>query len=152
MIQKEDPVPPLEETPNDISDYINALKSAQHSLETIVIDYAMLKGKKALRLREFDELKTLELRDFQLYGSSGKNPRLHSVGLPPKMEALTFYHPFGRDEEVNELLCYSIENKDIMARQWRQMIVIEDDTGIPPKIVEACRPFGTFLSTMERDE
>lgn len=138
ITQLEVPSPPLEESPDDMEDYIFALHSAQHSLETVLIDFPTLGGKNALRMRDFGELKSLQLRDYQLFGRTSGSPRLHSVGLPPQLEILEFLSPFGEDEEVTELLCYTIERKDILARKWSQMIVVEGEGGLPAKIIEAC--------------
>ncbi|KAF4618349.1 hypothetical protein G7Y89_g14955 [Cudoniella acicularis] len=136
ITQLEVPEPPLEESAEDMEDYIFALSSAQHSLETISIDFASLTGASALRMREFETLKSFELRDYQLFGQS--SPRLHSVGLPPNLEILKFLNNVGEDEEIEELLCYMIENKQIMARSLREMVIVEGEKGVNPKVLEAC--------------
>ncbi|CAG8950650.1 hypothetical protein HYFRA_00002860 [Hymenoscyphus fraxineus] len=133
------PSPPLEESADaTMHDYFLALSSAQHTLEYISIDFPSLGGNKALRLRDFEELKTLHLRDYQLFGQSSSSPRLHSVALPPNLETLKFWNPIGEDEEVAELLCYEIENIGIMGRKL-QRLIIEGEGVVPPKILEACK-------------
>ena len=149
MTQLPIPNPPLEESSDDIGDYIIALKSAQHSLESITIDFASLDSENALRMREFEQIKSLQIRDYQLFGQS--TPRLNSVGLPPNLEVLEFFSRFGQDEDVNELLSNTIEQKEYLARHWRQMIVPDNEEGLPANIVEACRPFGTFLCVVGSD-
>jgi hypothetical protein len=132
------PDPPLEESANaTMADYILALGSAQHSLEFISIDFPSLGGTKALRMREFEELKTLELRDYQLFGKSSSSARLHSVALPPNLETLKFWAPIGEDEEVVELLCYEIENMGFLARKLKHL-VIEGPGEVPKAVLDAC--------------
>jgi hypothetical protein len=127
------PEPPLEESANaTMSDYILALGSANHSLESISIDFPTLGGTKALRMREFEQLHTLELRDYQLFGQSSSAARLHSVALPPNLETLKFWGPVGEDEEVCELLCYEIENMGFLARKLRRL---EIEGGVVPEVV-----------------
>ncbi|KAG9228287.1 hypothetical protein BJ875DRAFT_490025 [Amylocarpus encephaloides] len=139
-----DPSPPLEESADaTMHDYLLALKSANHSLEYISIDFPSLAGNKALRMRDFEELKTLHLRDYQLFGKSSSSPRLHSVALPPNLETLKFWGPTGEDEEVAELFCYEIENMGIMARNLKHM-VIEGPGMIPENILEACKKAESF--------
>jgi hypothetical protein len=137
ITQLEVPSPPLEESPNDVEDYILAMRSSLHSLETISIDFATLGAENALKLREFQALNSLELRDYQLFGQSLGSPRLHSVGLPPNLEILKFFNQVGTDEEIADLFCYAIENQDILARKMCQIVVVEGEGGLPPKIVEA---------------
>lgn len=147
ITQLEEPMPPLEEAPDDVGDYILAFKSAMHSLETICIDFPTLGSKKPMRLREFVELKSLQLRDYQLFGQ--KTPRMNSVGLPPNLEVLKFLDQVGDDEEIADLLQYTIENKEVLARQWTKMIV--EGYGVPPPaILEACRPWKDFLHLTRR--
>ncbi|KAK7214498.1 hypothetical protein V2G26_002501 [Clonostachys chloroleuca] len=84
MTQNEEPSPELEESSDSIRDYMIAVKSACHSLETVTIDFPTLMTHRALALREFDHLKTLRINwDHQLFGKTSKKPRLHSAGLPP---------------------------------------------------------------------
>ncbi|RDW72788.1 hypothetical protein BP6252_06695 [Coleophoma cylindrospora] len=138
ITQSEVPSPPLEESPDDIEDYIHALLSAQHSLEIIAIDSATLGAANALKLRDFENLKLLRLRDFQLLGQSGY-PRLHSVGLPPSLETLEFLNQLGEDEEVSEILCYTIENQDILSRKLCQIVASGGKDGLPPQVIETCK-------------
>jgi hypothetical protein len=139
ITQLEVPSPPLEESPDDIEDYILALRSAQHSLETITIDFPTLGAENALRLRDFEVLRELQLRDYQLFGQ--KTPRLHSVGLPSNLEVLEFLNEVGANEEIVDLLHYTIENKAIFARKWSHMVVAGGEDGLPTKIAEACEQF-----------
>lgn len=135
----EEPSPSLEESVDaTMHDYILALSSAQHSLEYISINFPSLGGNKALRLRMFEELKELHLRDYQLFGKSSSSPRMHSVGLPPQLETLKFWNPIGEDEGVVELLCYEIENLGVMARNLRHLI-IEGEGTVPPRILDAIK-------------
>ena len=129
------PEPPLEESQDaTMSDYVLALGSAQHSLEFISIDFPSLGGNKALRMREFEEVKTLEIRDYQLFGKSSSSPRLHSVALPPNLETLKFWGPIGEDEEVAELLCYEIENMGFLARNLKNLVI--EGPGVLPENVK----------------
>lgn len=137
------PKPPLEESPEDVEDYILALQSAQHSLQTISIDFPTLGAENPLRLRDFEVLRELQLRDFQLFGE--KMPRLHSVGLPSNLEVLEFLGPVGQDEEIADLLYYTIENKQIMARKWTHFVVEGGEESLAKKIVEACEQFNVQI-------
>ncbi|KAF4965265.1 hypothetical protein FSARC_6915 [Fusarium sarcochroum] len=139
--QKEEPEPDLEESSTSIRDYISALSSQTHSLETLTIDFPMLASGRALALREFAALKTLRLNwDYQLFGKSTKKPRLHSVGLPPELETLEFFNQLGTDEEVTDLLVNMIESLHITARKMKEFIVIVgEDEEIPKEIIEACK-------------
>ena len=136
MTQLEDPVPELEEAPDTIDDYMVALSSAQHSLKIISIDFPTLGAQNPLRLREFEVLKSLQLRDFQLFGQSP--PRLHSVGLPPSLEFLEFLNKLGsnHDEDIVDLLCYFLEH-DTLGRHLCNVKVFEGEGGLPPRIREA---------------
>lgn len=133
------PSPPLEESPDDIEDYILALQSARHSLETITIDFPTLGAENPLRLRDFEVLRELQLRDYQLFGQ--KTPRLHSVGLPSSLEVLEFLNEVGEVEEIVDLLQYTIENKAILARKWTHLVVGGGEEHLPARIVEACEKF-----------
>lgn len=136
MTQAEIPNPELEEAPDTLDDYMIALSSAQHSLEIISIDFPTLGAKNPLRLREFEVLKSLRLRDYQLFGQSP--PRLHSVGLPPSLEFLEFLNEFGvdHDEDIVDLLCYFLE-KDTLGRHLCDVKVVEGQGSLPPRIREA---------------
>ncbi|KAF5025722.1 hypothetical protein F66182_2189 [Fusarium sp. NRRL 66182] len=140
MTQKEEPYPELEESSSSIRDYIMALNSASHSLETLTIDFPLLCSSRPLALREFVSLKTLRLNwDYQLFGKASKKPRLHSLGLPPEIETLELFNELGTDEEVTDLLVNTIENLHIVARKLKEFIVIIDENPVPKEIAEACR-------------
>lgn len=138
MTQTREPSPPLEETGEDVEDYVLTLSSQAHALESVVIDFATLGAESAMRLREFQQLTSLRLRDFQLFGQPEGKPRMHSVGLPPNLEVLEYLDPVVDDEEILELMCYMIENKSIMARKWTKLIVPGGESGLPEKLREAC--------------
>jgi hypothetical protein len=148
--QREIPDPELEESPNDVGDFIFALGSAQHSLEKISIDFPTLNGKAALRLRDFDAVTELELRDYQLLGQSSGKPRLHSVGLPPNLEVLKFPGAVTGDEEILDLLDYMIENREILARKWRVLVVKGGEEGLPERVMEACKVAGLEVRDYEK--
>jgi hypothetical protein len=151
ITQLASPDPELEESPEDVEDYILALKSAQHSLESITIDFPTLGAENPLRLRDFEVLKSIQIRDYQLFGQ--KAPRMHGVGLPPLLETLEFLNPVGEDEEIMELLCYTVENKEILARKWEKLIVVEGKEGIPKKVIEACEGAGReFLNVVQEGD
>ncbi|KAF5011513.1 hypothetical protein FDECE_2385 [Fusarium decemcellulare] len=140
MTQDEDPVPELEESSDSIRDYLAALRSACHSLETITIDSPNLRSSRALALRDFTALKTLRLNwDHQLYGRTTKRPRLHSVGLPPALETLEFFNELGTDEEVTDLLVNTIEQVNVMAEHLKDLIVRAEEAEIPKDVLEACK-------------
>ena len=149
ITQRPVPYPPLKESPAHVDDYILALDSAQKSLESISIDFPTLAGKDPLRLRGFEVLETLELRDYQLFG---KTPRLHSVGLPPELERLKFFNVIGEDEELAELLCYAIENQDMLARKSCQLVVVEGKRGLPSNLIETCKGSKHFKLGVEVDD
>jgi hypothetical protein len=147
LTQTDEPTPELEESSDNVADYLVALKSQAHSLSSVTIDSATLTCRKALRLREFVALKTLRLNwDYQLFGKSSKKPRLHSVGLPPELELLEFFNELGSDEEVLELFINFIHSKSTVARKWETLIVVGDDDGeVPKEIREACHEQGLHL-------
>ncbi|KAI0480691.1 F-box domain-containing protein [Xylariaceae sp. FL0804] len=121
MTQPAVPEPELEESSDNVGDYIVALKSQCESLKSITIDCPVLNGRRPLRMREFVKLQTLRLSwDWQLFGKTSKRPRLHSVGLPPKLETLEFFNELGTDEEVAELLEYTLRISDIAARAFKK--------------------------------
>jgi len=134
MKQLETPNPPLEETPEDIEEYIFALHSAIHSLESISIDFPTLRCKNPLKLRDFEAVTALEIRDYQLFGTSG----LSSVAFPPNLESLTFLNEIGGDEALTELLCYTLEKKDIFAKNLRRLVVPEGTKPLPQNLVDVC--------------
>ncbi|RYP69714.1 hypothetical protein DL769_005212 [Monosporascus sp. CRB-8-3] len=152
MTQTPEPEPELEESSINIGDYIIALKSARHSLESVTIDFPTLVGYRALRMRDFTALKTLRINwDYQLFGKTSKKPRLHSVGLPPELETLEFLNELGKDEEVTDLLMYTIENREIVAGKWKTMIVVEgDDREVSKDLIQACKSHGLQLDIIGR--
>ncbi|CAJ2502031.1 Uu.00g048840.m01.CDS01 [Anthostomella pinea] len=141
MTQVPEPVPELVDSSDNIADYICALSSASHSLQSILIDFPSLSGFKALRMRDFVALKTLRVNwDYQLFGKSSKKPRMHSVGLPPELETLEFFNELGTDEGVTDLLLYAIQNKGVTARNLKTMIVVEgDEPSLSWELKEACK-------------
>ncbi|KAH8799757.1 F-box domain-containing protein [Xylogone sp. PMI_703] len=145
MSQARKPSPPLEESSEDIEDYILTLASQSHSLQYVSIDYATLGAESALRLREFQELTFLQLRDFQLWGQSVGKPRLHSVGIPPNLEILEFLDPVTDDEEIIDLMCYTFQSKDITARKLKKLIVPGGGDGLPKEVREACKASGLHV-------
>ena len=147
ITQLEHPSPPLEESPDDVNDFIFAMHSAIHSLETISIDFPTLRSKSPLKLREFEGVTSLQIRDYQLFGESG----LSSVAFPPNLETLTFLNEVGKDEDMLELLCYTLEKKDIFARGLRQLVVPESMKALPERLVAACTP-PLVLCTVGSDE
>ena len=156
MVHTETPSPELEESSDSIWDYIIALGSACHSLESITIDFPTLAGFKPLRMRDFTALKTLRINwDYQLFGKSSKKPRMHSVGVPPELETLEFFNELGTDDEVTDLLEYMIRNKAVVARALERMIVPQSEAGdVPSSIVEACKSQGLrmdIIGAMETD-
>jgi hypothetical protein len=146
MTQAEEPEPELEESSDSLSDYIVALKSQAEFLTNITFDSPTLHNRKTLRLRDFEALKTLRLNwDHQLFAKSSKKPRLHSVGFPPNMETLEFFNELGTDAEVTDLLVVAIESKDIIAKNWTTLVVVEGDNSVPTAIKDACKTVGLRL-------
>lgn len=146
MTQTEEPEPELEESSDNVGDYILAAQSQAEFLKSITIDHPTLTGRKVLRMREFAALETLRLNwDYQLFGKSSKRPRLHSVGLPPVMETLEFFNDLGSDSEVTDLLLATIEQKDVVARNWKKFIVVEGENGVSREIKDACKAAGLQL-------
>jgi hypothetical protein len=150
MTQLPEPSPPLEESTDNIGDYIIALSSQGPTLETVTIDFPTLTGRRPLRMRDFEVLKTLRINwDYQLFGKSSKKPRMHSVGLPPELETLEFFNELGSDEVVTDLLAMTIQTKNIIARKWKSMIVMANDDGkVPQEIIDACKEQGLDLDIM----
>ena len=141
LTHSQDPSLELEESSDDMHDYIAALKSHGASLQTITIDGPTLKGYKPLRMREFEALKTLRINwDYQLFGSTTPKPRLKSVGFPPELETLEFFNEMGTDEVVTDLLVSAIHTRQILARKWEKLVVVANDDGeIPEGIADACK-------------
>ncbi|KAL1877935.1 hypothetical protein Daus18300_002289 [Diaporthe australafricana] len=135
-----DPTPDLEESSDEISEHVMALRDQAETIESITIDHPTLGGRKVLRLRDFQAAKYLRLnRDTQLFGKTGRKPRLHSAGLPPRLEVLEFTEPLGGDDTVTELFALMIQNIEFMARELRALIVVEGPDGVPEQILEACK-------------
>ncbi|KAI5917487.1 F-box domain-containing protein [Camillea tinctor] len=124
MTQKAEPNPELEESSDNIGDYIVALSSQCHSLKSITINFPTLNGRKPLRMRDFVSLTTLRISwDWQLFGKSSAKPRLHSVGLPPELETLEFFNEVGTDEEVAELLEYTMHIRNVTSTGLKTTII-----------------------------
>lgn len=135
-----EPTPDLEEGSDEICEHIMALKDQAETLESITIDHPTLGGRRVLRLRDFQSVKYLRLnRDTQLFGKTGRKPRLHSAGLPPRLEVLEFTEPLGGDDTVTELFAMMLQNIEFMARELRTLIVVEGPDGVPEQILEACK-------------
>ncbi|POS70677.1 F-box domain-containing protein [Diaporthe helianthi] len=137
-----DPKPELEESSDEICEHVMALRDQAETLESITIDHPTLAGRKVLRLRDFQSCRYLRLnRDTQLFGKTGRKPRMHSAGLPPRLEVLEFTEPLGADETVTELFAMMLQNIEFMARDLRTLIVVEgpDGRGVPEQILEACK-------------
>jgi hypothetical protein len=156
MTQTMEPEPELEESSDNVADYIMALQSQASSLESVTIDSPTLTCRKALRLRDFVALKKLRLNwDYQLFGKSSKKPRLHSVGLPPEMEVLEFFNELGTDAEVTDLLLSLIQSKDIVARRWKTMVVVEGDEKVLKGVKDRCKQQGLkldIIGALDEDE
>lgn len=154
MTQLEEPEPDLEESSDSFSDYIIALDSQKHSLKSIVIDFPTLGCRKTLRLRDFEALRELRMNwDYQLFGKSSRKPRLHSVGLPPELEVLEFFNELGRDEEVTDLLLAMLQNKRVVARNLKRMIVVEGNDKVLREVKSICKEQGLQLDIIgELDE
>lgn len=146
MTQAAEPSPDLEESSDNLGDYVMALRSQGHSLESLIIDHATLTGRKPIRMRNFEVLKTLKMNwDYQLFGKSSKKPRLHSVGLPPELEVLEFFNELGTDEEVTELMVYTLQVASVTNAKLKTMIVVPGDDGVPKDVIAACKTGGIQL-------
>jgi len=55
---------------------------------------------------------------------------------------LRFFGTMGTDEEVDELLTVAVENKDVVARRWKKMIVDQGRPGLTEAVREACEKVG----------
>ncbi|KAJ4376824.1 hypothetical protein N0V86_006942 [Didymella sp. IMI 355093] len=154
MTQLEEPEPDVEESSDSFSDYIIALGSQAHSLKSITIDFPTLGCRKTLRMREFEALKELRMNwDYQLFGKSSKKPRMHSVGLPPELEVLEFFNELGKDNEVTDLLLSMLEQKHVVARSLKKMIVVEGNDKILREVKSICKEQGLQLDIIgELDE
>lgn len=153
MCHTADPQPELEESSDEINEFVMALKPCAETLETIVIDHPTLGGRKVLRMRDFIAIKTLKMNfDTQLFGKTGRKPRLHSVGLPPELETLEFFGECGNDETVTELFATALENSSYMARNLKTLIMAEGPKGLPQQIVDACKGKKFQLLTKRLDE
>lgn len=140
MYHTAEPVPELEESSDEINEFVMALKPCAETLETIIIDHPTLGGRKVLRMRDFLAIKTLRLNyDTQLFGKTSKKPRLHSVGLPPELETLEFFGEIGKDEMVTELFAIALGNIEYMARNLKTLILVEGPNGIPQQLRDACK-------------
>ncbi|KAF7562020.1 hypothetical protein G7046_g2138 [Stylonectria norvegica] len=142
MTQTDKPFPDLEESSDSMRDYIMALKSASHSLETVTIDFPLLQTSRPLALRDFTALKTLRINwDHQLFGKTSNKPRLFSVGLPPQLETLEFFNKLGTDEEVTDLFVTAIKTLHLTCRRFIRLIVseAEGEGRIPTEIEEVCK-------------
>ncbi|KAJ2969332.1 hypothetical protein NUW58_g10014 [Xylaria curta] len=117
LTQSEEPTPELEESSDNMGDYIVALRPQCESLERITIDFPTLGSRRSLRMRDFVALKFFRVNwDWQLFGRKSKKPRLDSFGIPPNLEKLEFFNELGTDEEVTELLDYLIQTNDVAAK------------------------------------
>ncbi|KAH6648807.1 hypothetical protein BKA67DRAFT_575862 [Truncatella angustata] len=146
MTQAAEPAPELEESSDNFSDYIMALKSQAHSMESITIDHPTLTGRKPLRMRNYEVLSSLRMNwDYQLFGKSSKKPRLHTVGLPPQLEVLEFFNELGTDGEVTELLEYTLQVANVTNSKLKTMVVVPGDNGVPKEVAAACKMGGVRL-------
>ncbi|KAI1355067.1 hypothetical protein F5Y01DRAFT_196763 [Xylaria sp. FL0043] len=117
MTQSAEPTPELEESSDNMGDYIVALSSQAESLESITIDFPTMGSRRPLRMRDFVALKTFRINwDWQLFGKKSKKPRVDSFGVPPNLEKLEFFNELGTDEEVTELLDYLMQISDVAAK------------------------------------
>ncbi|KAI8633895.1 hypothetical protein F5Y19DRAFT_471154 [Xylariaceae sp. FL1651] len=124
MTHSAEPTPELEENSDNMGDYIVALQSQCHSLETITIDFPTLGSRRPLRMRDFIALKTLRVNwDWQLFGKKSKKPRLDSFGVPPNLQTLEFFNELGTDEEVAELLDYLVQTSDVAAKAVKTTLI-----------------------------
>lgn len=139
MVHDPYPEPELEESSDEINEFVMALKPCAATIETIVIDHPTLGGRKVLRMRDFVAVKTLRLNfDTQFFGKTGKKPRLHSAAFPPELETLEFLNEIGRDDTVTELFAGALENIEYMARNLKTLMLVDGPRGIPRQILEAC--------------
>jgi hypothetical protein len=124
MTHSAEPTPELEESSDNLGDYIVALQSQCESLESITIDFPTMGSRRSLRMRDFVALRTLRVNwDWQLFGRKGKKPRLDSFGVPPYLKTLEFFNELGTDEEVTELLDYLIQTSDVAAKAIKTTLI-----------------------------
>ncbi|KAI1122167.1 hypothetical protein F5Y10DRAFT_281901 [Nemania abortiva] len=124
MTQSAEPRPPLEESSDNLGDYIVALQSQCESLEHITIDFPSMGSRRPLRMRDFVSLKTFRINwDWQLFGKMHNKPRLHSFGVPPFLEKLEFFNELGTDEEATELLEYLMKTSDVAAKAIQTTLI-----------------------------
>ncbi|KAI1156399.1 hypothetical protein F4825DRAFT_459139 [Nemania diffusa] len=124
MTHSAEPKPDLEESSDNMGDYIVALRSQCESLETITIDFPTMGSRRSLRMRDFVALKEFRVNwDWQLFGRKSKKPRLDSFGIPPNLEKLEFFNELGTDEEVTELLDYLIQTSDVAAKAIQTTLI-----------------------------
>lgn len=140
MTNPAEPKPELEESSTSIKDYMDALRPACETIESITIDSPSLESTRPLALREYTALKTLRLNwDHQLFGKSSNKPRKHSVGLPPELETLEFLNELGTDDVVTDLFVVMLQTVEFTMRKLSHIIVIEEENGrrIPKEVEEA---------------
>ncbi|KAI0107234.1 hypothetical protein GGR51DRAFT_160257 [Nemania sp. FL0031] len=124
MTHSAEPTPELEESSDNMGDYIVALQSQCESLERITIDFPTMGSRRSLRMRDFVALKIFRINwDWQLFGKKSKKPRLDSFGIPPNLERLEFFNELGTDEEVTELLDYLIQTSDVAAKAIQTTLI-----------------------------
>jgi hypothetical protein len=61
------------------------------------------------------------------------------------MEVLEFFNELGTDSEVTDLFVVAIGSKDVIAKNWSTMIVVEGDDGVPKEIRDVCKAVGLQL-------
>ena len=117
MTQGAEPKPELEESSDNLNDYMVALRPQCESVKNITIDFPTMGSRRPLRMREFTALKILRVNwDWQLFGRKSKKPRIDNFGIPPQLEKLEFFNELGTDDEVTELLDYLIQTSDVAAK------------------------------------
>jgi hypothetical protein len=61
------------------------------------------------------------------------------------MDTLEFFNELGSDTEVTDLLLATIEQKEIVARNWKTLVVVEGEDGVSREIKDACKRAGLQL-------
>ena len=61
------------------------------------------------------------------------------------MDTLEFFNELGSDAEVTDLLLATIEQPDIVARNWKTLVVVEGEAGVSREIKNACKTAGLQL-------